>query len=471
MSKVKNASPKRPAMPVKTPRAPAADPITERMGFFKSRMLGKAWPNIIAGRQDVSGRAFEVACPFDRNLVTARPVAADQRAVQAAAEAAARAQAIWSGLKRGERQAGLERLGKALQARRLDLALALVFERASTRAEALAEADAAAGFFIGAIERPAEMSRACGVAGLIVQSGEPLRVLCAMLAAAISGGNAAVMRPQSQAGLAAAIMMQAVAEAGLPEGLINMLCGEDAAMLLADCAGVDVLAYAGPAETGLKLQRKALGRDPARPFVYRGKGRPVAHVTRHADLEHAAAVLVAASFTAAGAGIGGISTVLAESSVSAKLVQLMRKTLDGLASGSPADPATGLSGFADTGSAERHDRAIKLIRQKGKVLAGGDMGRPAIAGDIPRDHALARDELFLPLMVVEFLPDFGAGMARAASLPSGNLSCLFSGRAGEARLFRKETRACVLAINPESPPCGLDQIFTAADFRARRVIR
>ena len=76
-------------MVLKSSRPPAiTDALSERMASFRSGMLGRAWPNIIAGRQDVSGRAFEVQCPFERSLVTSRLVAADGVAVRAAALAA-----------------------------------------------------------------------------------------------------------------------------------------------------------------------------------------------------------------------------------------------------------------------------------------------------------------------------------------------------------------------------------------------
>jgi hypothetical protein len=52
--------------------------IDVRLEQFRRDMLGRAWPNVVAGRQDVSGRAYEVYCPFDRELLVARLVEADR---------------------------------------------------------------------------------------------------------------------------------------------------------------------------------------------------------------------------------------------------------------------------------------------------------------------------------------------------------------------------------------------------------
>jgi len=51
---------------------------------FRKSLLGQAWPNVVAGRHDVSGRAYEVYCPFDRDLLVARLVSGDRTAVKSA---------------------------------------------------------------------------------------------------------------------------------------------------------------------------------------------------------------------------------------------------------------------------------------------------------------------------------------------------------------------------------------------------
>ncbi len=49
---------------------------------FRKSLLGQAWPNVVEGRHDVSGRAYEVYCPFDRDLLVARLVSGDRKAVR-----------------------------------------------------------------------------------------------------------------------------------------------------------------------------------------------------------------------------------------------------------------------------------------------------------------------------------------------------------------------------------------------------
>jgi 1-pyrroline-5-carboxylate dehydrogenase len=457
------------------PAAPI-DALSERMSFFRARMLGRAWPNIIAGRQDVSGRAFEVHCPFERGLVTSRLVAADGVAVRAAALAARKGQMVWAALSRKEKADALTRFAGKLAAKRLDLALALVFERGMARGEALAEADAAAGFLREACEKLVavkEGSRPLGVVALLPNAGEPLRLASAMTAAALAGGNAVLLRPAVQSGLATAIFMEAAGEAQLPDGLVNMLGGEEAGALLAECAGVDGFVYAGSVDAGLKLQRKVMAAGWPRPFLFGAKGRNCALVTASADLDQAAEVILASAFVAAGSGLSSLSTVVVQMSVAADLALRLKKGLERLKPGLAVDPAVSLSNLADQSAVERFERLVKTLRQKGRVLAGGEAGlgglavRPVIAGDLPPDHALSREESFLPVLLLESAPDLAAALARSAGLPKGSLACLFSKRAGEAKMFRETALSPSLFVNPQALPSNLSEWLVPADLRQR----
>src|SRR5688572_3872654 len=76
--------------------APLHDWLDQALPRFRKSMLGQAWPNVVAGRHDVSGRAYEVRCPFDRNLLVAQLVSSDRKAVKSAVAAAREAFGPWS---------------------------------------------------------------------------------------------------------------------------------------------------------------------------------------------------------------------------------------------------------------------------------------------------------------------------------------------------------------------------------------
>lgn len=452
-----------------------SDPVAERLASFRARMLGRAWPNIIAGRQDVSGRAFEVPCPFERGLVAARLIAADAPAVAAAAEAARLVQPAWAASSKSARAGVLSAIAKALEARAADLALALVFERGQCRSEAMAEADAAARAFGQAATAlkslPEADSRPFGVMALIANAGEPLRLLAAMAAPALACGNGVLLRPAAQGGLAAAILMEALAEAGLPDGLANMLCGEEAGLHMAECPGIDAISYAGPAEAGLKLQRKA----GLKAFGLHARGRNCAIITASADLDLAAAVLAEGVALAAGAGLGALSAAFVAKPVLSAFAPKLRKAMDGFRPGPVVDTATRMSLLADAGLAERHDRLARLLRQKGRVLAGGEPAqglavRP-LAAEIPADFAPLRDEPpGLAVLKLVAVAGFEDALQQAGKLPRGRLCLLFSGKPAEIKAFGQQAFAAELHINPKSRPDALSGLFPLAGFRTRRQV-
>src|SRR4029079_15023201 len=102
-----------------------------------------AWPNVVEGRQDVSGRAYEVYCPFERDLLVARLVSADRKAVKSAGAAARQAFVSWSGMGWKARVKILRSWAKERARRKYDLGMAALYEVGKSRLEAIGEAEEA----------------------------------------------------------------------------------------------------------------------------------------------------------------------------------------------------------------------------------------------------------------------------------------------------------------------------------------
>ena len=103
---------------------------------FRKAMLGQAWPNVVQGRQDVSGRAYEVYCPFDRDLLVSRLVCGDRKAVKSAVAAARSAFEPWSQTGWKGRVKILRAWAKELDRRKYDLGMAALYEVGKSRLEA-----------------------------------------------------------------------------------------------------------------------------------------------------------------------------------------------------------------------------------------------------------------------------------------------------------------------------------------------
>src|SRR4029077_16582674 len=91
-----------------------------------------------------------------------------------------------------------------------------------------------------------------GVFAVIAPFNFPVALPCNMLGACLVAGNTAVFKPSAGSGLTGAILLETADAAGLPDGVLNMLCGEDAGRLLVESEAVDGIAFTGSHEVGIK---------------------------------------------------------------------------------------------------------------------------------------------------------------------------------------------------------------------------
>ena len=98
--------------------------------------------------------------------------------------------------------------------------------------------------------------RPIGVFAVIAPFNFPVALPCNMLGACLVAGNCAIFKPSPSSGLTGALLLEAADEAGLPNGVLNLLCGEDAGKLLVEEEEIDGIAFTGSHEVGMKIYRK-----------------------------------------------------------------------------------------------------------------------------------------------------------------------------------------------------------------------
>jgi 1-pyrroline-5-carboxylate dehydrogenase len=214
---------------------PLHDWLDGALPKFRADMLGRAWPNIVGNRQNVSGTSYEVRSPIDRDLLVARLVAGDDKAVGEAVAAARAAYPAWSGRPWQERVALMRRWAEEIDKRKYDLGMASMFEVGKSRLEAIGEAEEAVdlvAWYADEMERnegftqqmrravPEEETvcrlRPVGVFAVIAPFNFAVALPCNMLGACLVAGNTAVFKPSPGAGLTGSLLMEAAVAAGLP---------------------------------------------------------------------------------------------------------------------------------------------------------------------------------------------------------------------------------------------------------------
>jgi aldehyde dehydrogenase (NAD+) len=249
-----------------------------------------------------------------------------------------------------------------------------------------------------------------GVTGHIIPWNYPMQILGRSVGAALTMGNAAVLKPAEEASLTALAFARIAMDCGLPAGALNVVpgLGEEAGAALCSHPGVNHISFTGSLETGRKIQQAAAQNVVPVTLELGGKSPQI--VFADADLERALPFLVNAGIQNAGQTCSASSRILVEASLHKDLVRRMSERYKALTVGAAIeDQSVGplisarqkniVQGFL----AEADEDGLAPVAE-GQMPKSAPMGghyvRPTLYGDVDPGHALARDEIFGPVQVI-----------------------------------------------------------------------
>jgi alpha-ketoglutaric semialdehyde dehydrogenase len=413
--------------------------------------------NLIDGRAApaASGQTFEKLRPADgsRLCTVARSDAAD---VSAAVAAARSAQPEWATRTPVERGRLVRELALALQARRDELADAVVEETGKSRDLALGETDAAIemGFFVAgegrrlygrtttsAMPNRTVMAtrRPVGVAALIVSFNTPLPNYAWKAFPAVFCGNAAVLKPSEHTPTSASLFAS-IANDILPPGVLNLVHGrgDEVGPPLVEHAGVELVSFTGSADTGRWINEHA-GRRLAKVCLELG-GKNALVVCDDADLDRAVEWSLASAFSNAGQRCAAASRLVVLDAV----YDEFRERLVAGARTYEAGPVI---------SEESLGRILDAIAGA-RVLAGGErLDRPGwwlaptVLEDVPADADLSCRELFGPVTILYRVRDLDEAIALTNDSLYGLTSAIHTASLHRAMRFSDAVEAGVVVVN------------------------
>ncbi len=459
---------------------PLHDWLDEALPDFRKSSLGKSIPNIVGGHAELSGTSYDVMCPFDRDLLVARLVSADRKAVGDAVAAARAAQARWAGLGWQKRVSVIRRWADEVDKRKYDLGMAALYEVGKSRLEAIGEAEEAVDllrWYGDEMERnegfERQMARAVpneetvcrlrpiGVFAVIAPFNFSVALPCNMMGACLVAGNTAVFKPSPGSGLTGSLLVEAARAAGMPDGVLNMVCGEEAGPLLVAAEGIDGVAFTGSYEAGMSIYRQMAAGPYARPVICEMGGKNPTYVTAKADLDVAAEGLARSAFGLQGEKCSCCSVAYVEKAVYEPFLDLLAQKTGKLKVGNPEERDTFVGPVIDDDALERFDKAARSAQQAGRIVAGGKRLRtgeyangnfvePTIVADLPADHWINRKELFLPFLSVVPCETLAEGIANGNKVVYGLTAGVYTGDKTELKQFLDSAEAGVLYANRRS---------------------
>jgi alpha-ketoglutaric semialdehyde dehydrogenase len=422
-----------------------------------------------------SGETYEKRNPMRPDEVVAEVPACDESDVDAAVAAAQEAAPSWAATPAPQRGNLLVKAAEVIDARVEQIATEMTREMGKPLREARMEVARAATilrFFGGEGYRPLgelfqqtltggpvyTVRRPLGVVGLITPWNFPAAIPVWKLAPAVAYGNAAVLKLATEAPVTGLRLVECLADAGLPAGVLNVLTGSGSKVgnALVRDPRVGAISFTGSIPVGRSVRDEAtmLGK---RVQLELGGHNPLI-VLADAKLDAAVEAAYAGAFWSAGQKCTATRRIYVETSAYDGFRQ---KLLDRIARGKvgdPADPETEVGPIVNEKQFDEILAAIERGRgEGGTVVTGGGRAdetgyviEPTVFEDVADDAFLSCEEVFGPVTSLYRIDDLDEGLRRANAVEFGLSAAIFTQSLEATQRFVNEAEAGLLHVNSQT---------------------
>jgi gamma-glutamyl-gamma-aminobutyraldehyde dehydrogenase len=296
-----------------------------------------------------------------------------------------------------------------------------------------------------------------GVVGAVVPWNFPLTMAAWKIAPALAAGCTTVLKPAEESPLSALHLAALAAEAGLPDGVFNVVNGrgEITGRALGEHPGVDVIAFTGSTEVGRHFLRYAAGSNLKRVWLELGGKSPNIILPDAPDLDAAADTAAWGIFFNAGEMCTAPSRLLVHRSVADRVLDRIVARAESLAVGDPLDPATEMGPLV---SARQRDRVLSYVQagdaEGARLRAGGSPPdgdgyyvRPSVFDQVKPGMRIAREEIFGPVLAVLEFDDVDEAVRLANDTDYGLAAALWTSDLSTAHRVSRALRAGTVWVN------------------------
>jgi 1-pyrroline-5-carboxylate dehydrogenase len=445
------------------------------------RGLGQVHGLYLDGRDLAAVETVRLVSPIDTALVLGDFALATPADVERAVRSARSAWPGWRSRTPAERCALLRRVADVMEARVYAIAAALALEVGKNRMEALGEAQETVDFFrqyaddferaqgydVALPNDPLDfvvstnrsVLRPYGVWAVIAPFNYPLALMGGPTAAALVTGNVVVAKGSTHTPWAGRLLADCLRDAGLPGGVFQLLHGasDDVGRALAAHPDVAGVTFTGSVAVGRQLLARSVAGPYPKPCIAEMGGKNPCIVTEHADLDTAAAGIVRSAYGLSGQKCSALSRLYVHAAVADALVERLQERIGAITIGDPTargnwmGPVNNAAARANYGTwVAQLGNGGATLHAGGKLLTEGDLARgyyvsPVLA-EAPLAHALWRQELFLPVLMMHRVDSKEEAMQRANDSDLG-LTAGFYGSADEVDWFHDQIEAGVTYAN------------------------
>ena len=399
--------------------------------------------------------------------------------------AAKRTFPAWEATPWQERVAIIRRIAESISDNSFALSALMVYEVGKSRLEALGEVEETADllrYYADSMEKnrgfinelgklrpddPTEQNfsvlRPYGVWAVISPFNFPMALAAAPIAAALVCGNTVVFKGASSTPYTGWKTAELFAEAGLPPGVFNYVSGpgRTVGQALQDHPDIAGFTFTGSYDVGMQVASAGLSGVYPRPAIIEMGGKNPAIVSETANLDKAATGVMRAAFGLDGQKCSACSRVYVQEAVYSEfLTRLIDKTSK-IIVGDPGARDTFMGTVIDAKAYADYQQVVAQARQDGEIAYGGNVltdgdhangyfVQPTIITDLPEDHPLVQQELFLPILHVAEVVTLEEAMDKANNTQYGLTAGFFGEDESEVNWFLTNIQAGTVYTNREA---------------------
>lgn len=298
-----------------------------------------------------------------------------------------------------------------------------------------------------------------GVIGAILPWNFPFQMAAWKLGPILATGNSVVLKPARQTSLSVLRLAEIATEAGIPEGVLNVVPGGGSVIGAALCQhpDVDAVAFTGSTEVGRQLLQYSAESNLKRVVLELGGKNPQVVFDDAGDLDYIARQALNCVFWNMGENCSSGSRLIVHRKLKAKLLARMLEFSQEWIVGSPLDPATKIGpmieeshlnkvlGYIESGKQEGAE--LVLGGQRTLLKTGGYFVEPTIFDRVKPTMKIAREEIFGPVLSVLTFNTEGEAIALANDTQYGLTASLYSQNVSRAHRVARALRAGTVSVN------------------------
>ena len=426
---------------------------------------------------DGSGDDFEIVSPINGKKFTSikRATVSDmEMAIKAARMSFDNGS--WSNMAPTQRKKVLHKLADLIERDALELTVLGVRDNGTEINMAInAEAGSAAGTFryyaecidkvYGEIAPTANdvlgliYKEPVGVVGAIVPWNFPLMIGAWKIAPALAAGNSIVLKPAETASLSLLKLAELAAEAGVPDGVLNVVTGQGSVVgkAMGLSMEVDVLAFTGSGPTGRRLLEYSSQSNMKRCYLELGGKSPNIIFSDAPSLEQAAKVSAMAIFRNSGQVCVAASRLIIEDSIHDDFIKSVIKNAEELQVGNPLDITSDIGAINSETQLSSNLQFVDIAKTEGSQIAiggnqilkntGGYYMEPTVITNVKPNSTLFKEEVFGPVLAVSRFKTEEEAVTLANGTEFGLSAGIWTSNLAKAHKMVSKVKAGVVNVN------------------------